>query len=284
MTAVDRPPAQHLANHLVLDELAEHGAGRLRSLGPPQIIVLGMVAGGFITVGALFSILLAEGATSPGTIRLLEGLGFSAGFFFVILSGAALFTEANVAMPATLLGRSDVPRWRVARFWALAWIGNFLGALVIGWAINTAQRYSPELYELLDEVVASKLSYRDRGGAGSWFRIVLSGVLANWLVGMAAFFATMGRTIVGKYVPVFLAVTAFVAANFQHSPANMAFFSLAQWHGSGPGWATAFGWSIIPAGIGNILGGTFLVVLPLRYALRTAQTPGAAASTRGATG
>lgn len=74
MSTVERPAAQYLANDLVLDELAEHGAGRLRSLGPPQIIVLGMVAGGFITVGALFSILLAEGATSPGTIRLLEGV------------------------------------------------------------------------------------------------------------------------------------------------------------------------------------------------------------------
>jgi formate/nitrite transporter FocA (FNT family) len=84
---------------------------------------------------------------------------------------------------------------------------------------------------------------------------------------MAAFFATMGRTIIGKYIPVFLAVTAFVAAGFQHSPANMAFFSLAEFHGTGPGWQAAFAWSIVPAGIGNILGGTFLVVLPLRYAL-----------------
>jgi len=38
---------------------------------------------------------------------------------------------------------------------------------------------------------------------------------------MAAFFAMMGRTIIGKYVPILLAVTVFVAANFQHSPANM---------------------------------------------------------------
>lgn len=47
---------------------------------------------------------------------------------------------------------------------------------------------------------------------------LLSGVLANWLVGMAAFFATMGRTIFGKYIPVLLAVTTFVAAGFQHAP------------------------------------------------------------------
>lgn len=253
---------------VVLDELAEEGAGRLRVLHSPQILVLGLLAGGFITAGALFSVLLAQGSTNPGVVRLLEGLGFSAGFFFVILSGAALFTEANVAMPATLLGRrSEVAPWRVLRFWVLAWMGNLAGALAVGWMVNAAQRYPSGMWELLDEIVATKMSYRDAGGVDNWFRVVLSGVLANWLVGMAAFFATMGRTIIGKYIPVLLAVTAFVAGGFQHSPANMAFFSLAEFHGSGPGWAAAFAWSIVPAGIGNILGGTFLVVLPLRYAL-----------------
>ena len=35
---------------------------------------------------------------------------------------------------------------------------------------------------------------------------VLSGALGNWLVGMAAFLAVMGRTIIGKYIPVLLLV------------------------------------------------------------------------------
>jgi formate transporter len=39
-------------------------------------------------------------------------------------------------------------------------------------------------------------------------------MLANWLVGLAAFFATMGRTLIDKFVPLFLAVSLFVAADF----------------------------------------------------------------------
>lgn len=114
---------------------------------------------------------------------------------------------------------------------------------------------------LLAETVDSKMAYRAAGARG-WLAALLSGVLANWLVGMAAFFATMGRTIVGKYVPIALAVTIFVAANFQHSPANMGYFSLLMLQGDGPGWGPAFGWNIVPAGIGNLVGGTFLVALP----------------------
>ncbi|HEC08455.1 MAG TPA: formate/nitrite transporter family protein [Acidimicrobiales bacterium] len=257
------PPAQYLPAEAVLDELASHGAQRLRSLSALQVLVLGTIAGGFITAGALFSLLLASGTTNPGVERLLEGFGFSAGFFFVILSGAALFTEANVVLPATVV--SDQPGTSarlVARFWALAWVGNLLGATLVGFAVHMAQHYPPETIDLLHDVVGRKLAYRGVGGSGAWFQIILSGVLANWLVGMAAFFATMGRTIIGKYIPILLAVSVFVAANFQHSPANMGYFSLAWFDQGGPGIGDAFWWSIIPAGIGNMIGGSILVVLP----------------------
>ena len=80
--------------------MADLGVRRLQSLSVLQILVLAMMGGGFVTVGALFSVLLAVAVTTPGVERLVEGLGFSAGFFFVILSDAVLFTEANVVLPA----------------------------------------------------------------------------------------------------------------------------------------------------------------------------------------
>lgn len=266
------PPAQYLGPEYILGEMAEFGHHRIMACTVPQILVLGALGGAFVTAGALFSILLGAGVSSPGPQRLLEGLGFSAGFFFVILSHAVLFTEANVVLPATLLGRESPGLVaRVARFWALAWIGNFVGALIVGWAINLSQHYPANVSGLLAEIVDTKMRWREIGGAGAWGQLVLSGVLANWLVGMAAFFSMMGRTIIGKYVPVFLAVTLFVAANFQHSPANMGFFSLIMPTGQGPGWVHALVWNVIPVGIGNMIGGTLLVVLPLWFTLTRRQ-------------
>jgi formate transporter len=109
------------------------------------------------------------------------------------------------------------------------------------------------------------MSFRDIGGLEGWSKLILSGILANWLVGMAAFFATMGRTIIGKYIPVGLAVTMFVAAGFQHSPANMGYFSLSMAGGGEPGWVPAVLWDLAPVGIGNVIGGTLLVALPFWY-------------------
>lgn len=262
------PSAQYIRAEVVLDVMGRAGVRRIRTLSTTRILVLGAIGGGFITVGALFSVLLGAGVSAPGPQRLLEGLGFSAGFFFVILSEAVLFTEANVALPATLL-RHDVhaPGRRVLRFWLLAWVGNLAGALLTGWLIHLAQVYPSDVNELLNELVQRKMSYRAEGGVAAWFKLILSGALANWLVGMAAFFAVMGRTLFGKYIPVLLAVSLFVSANFQHSPANMGFFSLIMPGGNGPGWGPALGWNIVPAGIGNIIGGSLLVVLPFWFAL-----------------
>lgn len=255
---------QHLPASQIIDEMAAFGEERIRTLTAVSTLILGFMGGGFITVGALFSILLARGIESEGLKVLLEGFGFSAGFFFVVLSEAALFTEANVVMPSVLL-EGAAARTRVLRFWAIALVGNFLGALVVGALISFTQTYGAEFTEVLEEILGSKLAFSAEGSAGAWGRALLSGILANWLVGMAAFFAMMGRTIIGKYIPVFLAVTLFVAANFQHSPANMGFFSIAIAEGADLTWLTALGWSIIPVGIGNIIGGTLGVALPFWY-------------------
>lgn len=274
------PALQHLPPSRVMDRMSAEGWTRVLRLSWVRILLLAIIAGGFITLGALFSQLLAAQVEAEGPRRLLEGLGFSAGFFFVVLSGAVLFTEANVVMPATLVHGHIRSGALILRLWGLAWIGNLIGAIAIGSAIVVAQPLAPETLALLEGTVDKKMAFRDEGTTSAWFEVVLSGVLANWLVGMAAFFAVMGRTIVGKYIPVFLAVTLFVAAGFQHSPANMGFFSLASAEGIGPGWFAAMGWNIIPAGIGNIAGGTLLVALPFWFVWTRSERRAAAEARR----
>jgi len=261
------PTRQHLAAYEVLPAMKREAEYFLtRTTG--QTLVLALAGGMFVTLGALFSLLLSDGFSTPGAALLMQGLGFSTGFFMIILSRAALFTEANVILPASYL--QGVPKHHVLatlRFWGIALIGNMLGAFIIGVVITFAQTYPDSVQQSLDAVVAKKMAYKDEGGLTAWLRIIVSGMLGNGLIGMAAFFATMANTLFGKYVPIFLVVTLFVAGNLQHSPANMGYFSLSMAMGSGPGWEAAFLWNLIPAAIGNILGGAVLVALPFWYAL-----------------
>ncbi|HZD22578.1 MAG TPA: formate/nitrite transporter family protein [Acidimicrobiia bacterium] len=259
----DIPRATYIPAEGVISEMASWGRRRIDELGWPKILILGMMGGAFITAGALFSLLLGSGVESPGVRLFVEGFGFSAGFFFVVLSEAALFTEANVVMPAALLSRES-ETVKVFRFWGLALAGNVIGAVLLGVVVAKVGHYSAEYTGLLEEIVEFKLSFQD-GGVGGWFEALLSGVAANWLVGMAAFFGTMGRTIFGKYIPVLLAVSTFIAAGFQHSPANFGYFSLAWFGGTQLSVWDVVVWNLIPAGLGNVIGGTFLVALPFWY-------------------
>ena len=262
----DRPQGEFLKAKYVPEALAEEGHEHL-NLGLGRAIGSALLAGAFVTFGALLSILVPAGVETEGIRLLLQGLAFAVGYYFVALAGVALFTEANISLPDVLLQRSK-PHVHLARFWALTFVFNFAGAFAVGWMIYAAQNYSPEVVKLLEEIVATKMEYMDRGGIDGWFSLVLSAMLANWMVGLAFFFATMAQNVWSKFVPLALAVLLFEAANFQHSPANMAYFSLIMPGEGGPGWGDAILWNILPAALGNILGGALFVAIPFWYVLR----------------
>jgi formate/nitrite transporter len=250
----------------VSEQLAAKGQEHLHQrLGPA--LISAALAGAFVTFGALLSVLLSAGVQTEGVTLLIQGLAFAVGYYFVALAGVALFTEANVSLPDVLLKCHKRPA-HLARFWSLTFLFNFLGAFLVGWAVYLAQDYSPEVREVLADIVEAKMSYQEQGGPGGWFAVVLSAMLANWMVGLAFFFATMAQNVWSKFVPLALAVLLFEAANFQHSPANMAFFSLVMPGGEGPGWAAAIWWNLVPAALGNIIGGALLVAAPFWYAVR----------------
>ena len=163
-----------------------------------QTLVLALTGGMFVTMGALFSLLLSDGIEARGAQLLLQGLGFSTGFFMIILARAALFTEANVLLPASYLQGLGKSHFATAlRFWGIAWVGNMLGAFIIGLVIAFAQTYPDSVSQSLDAVVTKKMAYQGEGTMTAWFRIIVSGMLGNGLIGMAAFFAAMANGVLG---------------------------------------------------------------------------------------
>ena len=227
--------------------------------GSRKQAVLAFAAGSFIAFGAMLSVVLTIGITPVGLTRLLLGIGFSAGFTLVILSGSALFTEVNVLVPEAFLSGRGSSHVRLLRFWAIVYVGNLVGALFVGAMLNAGDVVGPTEAARLTEIIHEKMRFQDMGVHG-WFRVVASGLLANWLVGMAAFLATAARTVSGKILGIFLPILAFVALGLQHVPANMGYFAIGLIHGNiGTSWEAALAWNVLPATIGNLIGGGVLV-------------------------
>ncbi len=224
--------------HLVVKEMSRQTWHHLKELTLLKTFILSVMAGAFITFGALFSVLVSAGVETTGLALLLQGFGFSVGFFMVILSGALLFSETNVVLPASLLNCSTKELLLGAfKFWGITVVGNVIGAFLVGWWINYAHEYPQDVADTLAHIIHKKMHYYRGGDLQYWMQAVVSGMFGNWLVGMAAIFAIMG------------------------------YFSLIMPTGNGPGWENAIFWNLIPAAIGNILGGILLVALPFWYAL-----------------
>ena len=112
-----------------------------------------------------------------------------------------------------------------------------------------------------------------------WHEAFFRGVLCNVLVCLAVWMAMAGRSVVDKAIAIVFPVTAFVAAGFEHSIANMYLFPLAMLvQLPGPAGTVAVTWAglastLLPVIAGNLLGGSVLVGLTYHFVYRRHPPP-----------
>jgi formate transporter len=139
----------------------------------------------------------------------------------VVVAGAELFTGNNLLAMAWASGRIGLSA--VLRNWAVVCAANFAGAaglaLLVWWSGHPSLNGGAVGRAVTDLALAK--AALPPGEA--FFR----GVLCNVLVCLAVWMALAGRSVVDKAVAVVFPVTAFVAAGFEHSIANMYLFPLA---------------------------------------------------------
>ena len=117
-----------------------------------------------------------------------------------------------------------------------------------------------------------------------WHEAFFKGVLCNVLVCMAVWMAMAGRSVMDKVIAIVFPITAFVAAGFEHSIANMYFMQLAliiQYFepvaaanalgvaGNALSVAGMLG-NLVPVILGNLVGGSVFVGLTYHLIYRVA--------------
>jgi formate transporter len=233
--------------------------------------VLGVLAGAFIGLGAVLSTTILTGsAFGSGVGRWLAGIGFSLGLVLVVVAGAELFTGNNLLVMGLVSRHVTVAA--LVRNWTVVYLGNLVGALSIALMVWLA-----EWWTQLDGAVGTTAVSIAVAKTSLPFGVVLMrGVLANALVCLAVWLATGGRTVTDKVVAIVLPISAFVAAGFEHSVANMYFIPAGYLVSREPGMVPPSGPSsehigsldlggfvtnLAAATIGNVIGGAMLVGL-----------------------
>lgn len=239
------------------------------------LLALAVLAGAFISLGALFATVAAAGgqALPFGLGRLLIGLAFSLGLILVVVAGAELFTGNNLIVMAWASGK--VTTAQLLRNWLLVYLGNFAGA--VGTALLVF--FSGHYRFGAGQVGLAALNIAQAKTDLGFVPAVLLGVLCNALVCLAVWLCLSARSTVDKILSIVPPITAFVAAGFEHSIANMYFIPLGLliragapaefWTAAGrtaadfPGltWDRFLLGNLLPVTLGNIIGGAVLVGL-----------------------
>lgn len=90
--------------------------------------------------------------------------------------------------------------------------------------------------------------------------------MCNWLVNMALYQAGASKTFAGKFLGVMMPISAFVTMSFDHAVANMALIPIGMAAGADISVGKLFVKNLIPATLGNIIGGCTLVTLVIGLA------------------
>jgi len=203
-------------------------------------------------------LMLSVGAACPGLLETNPGLhqivlgafGLPFGLLMVVMSGTELST-GNYAVVTMALLEGRATKAELIKNWSLSFLGNLVGSLgfVLLVYFGNTLGASPAASKIA--VVKTSLPF------GVAF---VRGIMCNWLVCMAVYLASFAKDAIGKLVPIWFCISAFIALGLEHSVANMFIVPLGILQGA-PG-VTSLTFvinNLIPVTLGNIVGGAVCV-------------------------
>jgi formate transporter len=219
------------------------------------ILVLAVLAGAFISLGALFfTVVVTETGLGFGVTRLLGGLSFCLGLILVVVAGAELFTGNNLIAMAWASGL--ISTREVMRNWLLAYVGNILGCLGTVLLVVLSDVASLGGGAVGKTAIRIALIKTDLSFTEAFAR----GILCNALVCLAVWLAIGARSVSDKILAILFPITAFVAMGFEHSIANWFFLPYGfLLDGQGAVSIDGIARNIVTVTAGNMAGGTLLV-------------------------
>jgi formate/nitrite transporter len=250
-----------------------------------KMFMLAVLAGAFISLGAVFATTVGAGDIAItasggeaayttglpyGLNRLLVGLVFCLGLILVVVGGAELFTGNNLIAMAWASGK--VKGSALLRSWGIVYVGNFVGSIGTVILMFLTRQYtfggnSVGIAAL--KIGVAKVEF-------SFVQAVALGILCNGLVCLAVWLTFSARSTVDKIAAIIFPITAFVAAGFEHSVANMYFIPYALFikmfdhdfvtvtadkvtNLDVLTWQSFVFNNLVPVTLGNIIGGVVLV-------------------------
>ena len=271
-----------MENYYTIKEVTETYIAGCRSkidAAPKAILGKAVLAGMMIAMGAGISSVAAHTVSDVGLARLAAAVVFPVGLMMVILLGAELFTGDCLVIMSVIDRKQTVKSF--LKLLILVYIGNFIGAALTAFLIGMSGQWNYSagmLGAYTIKVALGKVNL-------SFVQAIVSGILCNILVSAAVLMAMCAKDITGKLLASFFVIMLFVTGGFEHCVANMYYITAGMLAASNPTYIDlameAYGFSaeyintlnlfnytvgnLLPVTIGNIIGGSFCVGVPIYY-------------------
>jgi len=238
----------------------------IRKANTPLIkfMILAFLGGTFIAFGGLLTVMVAGGmpgvaAMNPGVVKFVAGALFPVGLIMVTVAGADLFTSDCTAMVLPVC-QKQISVAALLKIWLFSYIFNFIGTQFVAYfmATETGLITADPFKTYLHNLAYAKTDL-------SFYKVFVKGIGANWLVCLGTWMGYAAKDISGKAIGIWIPVMLFVTLGYEHSIANMFFIPAAIYSGADISWSLFFVNNLVPATLGNIVGGTGFVGLAYWY-------------------
>jgi len=220
------------------------------------LLLSGLSAGldiGFSLFLMAVMITAVSGELPDGIVKILVANMYAVGFIFVVLGRSELFTEhTSLAVFPVLSGDASVAA--LARLWGLVYVANLAGAVA---------------FAALVTVVGPGLGVVDPAAFGQiatglvehpWGIILLSALLAGWLMGLLSWLLSASRDTISQLTIVWLVTTAIGFGQLHHSILGTVEVLAGVFAGQGVSMSD-FGRFLLWSTLGNAVGGVIFVSL-----------------------
>lgn len=239
----------------ILEQLVKEELSQLKR--PTNgIVISGLSAGldvglSLMFMGVVFT--MFHGVLAEPIVHMLVATMYSVGFIFVILGRSELFTEHTTLAVLPVLNHRASLR-SLARLWGLIYGSNLVGAALSAFLTTTVGPalgvIDPEAFGMIARGLVNH----------SWWVILMSGMLAGWMMGLLSWLVTASRDTISQLVLVWIVTTAIGLSHLHHSIVGTVEVLAAVFTGQG---VTMLDYAhfIVWATLGNAIGGVVFVAL-----------------------
>ncbi|MEZ4869154.1 MAG: formate/nitrite transporter family protein [Caldilineaceae bacterium] len=260
---LDRGEPRKPARRILEQEISE-GLGEIRR-STAGLFISGLSAG--LDVG--FSLFLmavmqtyTSGALPEPIVQILVANMYAIGFIFVIVGRSELFTE-HTALATLPVLNGNATLAGLARLWGVVYSANLLGAAI---------------FAVLVTIIGPNLGVIDATAFGviahhvvdhKWWVILLSAVLAGWMMGLLSWLVAAGRDTISQIFLVWLVTTAIGLGKLHHSIVGTVEVLAGLFAEQGITLAN-FGHFLLWTTVGNSVGGVvFVAVIKYGHVVRS---------------